>query len=198
MPYESTWVFLETSVKPYPACRMTHGAIELAADMTTRALGQSVKRITIKIAEACYGVVGERIPRKLAPQTVVDAQFSEYFQTAVSWLHGLSCGLDVYQKLRDPAVLSLSERIHVEIDNRYKGLETSMTVEWDDGTVDTEELLAPKGEPENPMEWEMVRRKFEGLANSVFGRERVEAISTAVLRLESLDLAVLGDLLLTA
>jgi hypothetical protein len=42
-------------------------------------------------------------------------------------------------------------------DENYKGLETKITVYFDDGTKLMEELLEPPGEPPNPLTWETLQ-----------------------------------------
>ena len=70
------WEFMGTALKPFPACRMTHGAIELASAMAARTDRESVESITVAIRPACMNIVGTAVPNKFHPQYIVDAQFS--------------------------------------------------------------------------------------------------------------------------
>jgi 2-methylcitrate dehydratase PrpD len=79
-----TWVFVETSLKPYPACRMTHGSIE-AADIfaqkrrshgakDNKALIDEVESIEVRLRTANMSLVGDRTDNKVHPRAEVDGQ----------------------------------------------------------------------------------------------------------------------------
>ncbi|CAI4214292.1 unnamed protein product [Parascedosporium putredinis] len=93
----SSWIFLATALKPFPACRMTHAAIEIAARTA---------------AQEAPGMMPEKI------STIVDAQFSIYYQIAASWVFGCEIGWDVYsdQVMVDPRIAELCTRITVAAD----------------------------------------------------------------------------------
>jgi 2-methylcitrate dehydratase PrpD len=79
-----TWVFVETSLKPYPACRMTHGSIE-AADLfaqkrrgkgskNNKALIDEIESIEVRLRTANMSLVGDRTDNKVHPRAEVDGQ----------------------------------------------------------------------------------------------------------------------------
>jgi hypothetical protein len=56
-----------------------------------------------------FPIIGEPKPNKSHPKNVVNAQFSEYYQTAVAWLHGSAIGWKVYDYIGDVDVENFSE-----------------------------------------------------------------------------------------
>lgn len=179
------WTFLDTACKPYPACRMTHGQIEMAGKLHTRYHISShalmPRGVTIWLSSGCYPIVGTPSPNKLSPNTIVDAQFSTYFQTAAAWLHGDNLGWAVYEHIMDEDVQESCRRITVKIDEAYTDLESRMEVVFEDGSVVRDEILHPLAEPVRPFEWDtVVQRKFLGLAEPVYGKTRAEDICRMV------------------
>ena len=183
-PFFRHWEFMETSIKLYPACRMTHGQIELAVMLAKDNRHRAVKHITVSMAKECFPIVGEDKAVKVHPMNIVDAQFSTYYQTAAAWLYGLPMGFSLYDKLTDAALHELCDKIIVRIDGSYKGLETSLSVEWEDGDRTSEKLKNPIGEADNPITWDAARSKFLGLATPVYGDKNSIQICERVARLE--------------
>lgn len=103
------WEFVNTGLKAYPACRVTHTPIGLAALLSK---DHTVKSIHILMNPACVPVVGLAKPNKVHPLDVVDAQFLAYYQTA-SWLYGENQGLSI-DHLKNFAVQALCGKITIE------------------------------------------------------------------------------------
>ncbi|KAF2094886.1 2-methylcitrate dehydratase [Rhizodiscina lignyota] len=194
LPLKQHWEFVKTAIKPYPACRMTHGYIELA-DKLGEKRREGVKRITLGLAKAGWPIVGEPKPNKVHPENIVDAQFSAYYQTAVAWLKGSTLGWKVYDFLDEPPVRELADNITVEINKAFKGLETSLRVEYSDGSVAEEYLKEPRGEPGNPITWEAERDKFLGITTEVLGEKRAKRVCDVVEHFEKFEIRALLELL---
>jgi len=178
------WTFLETALKPYPACRMTHGLIELAGKSGKSASGKEVQAITIKLSPANASVVGARNPNKVHPKNMVDAQFSAYFQTAHSFLHGAESGIQCYERIDDPEIYELSEKISCESDTDLSAMASRMKIEYADGRIDDLDIPFPLGEAEHPFTRDQVYAKFFSLVTPVFGQERAIEIRDVVENLE--------------
>ena len=163
------WIFLATALKPYPACRMTHTSIEIAERMAAENQSVPVEAINVAMHPICWNIVGEPQPNKIRPANIVDAQFSNYFQTAISWLHGSKIGWAAYQKIHDVEVQSLAARVTVVSDKAIVPLGARFHVKWQDGTEKTEFLEAPLGEASNPFSFERIQEKFLSLAEPVYG-----------------------------
>ncbi|KAJ9606360.1 hypothetical protein H2200_009321 [Cladophialophora chaetospira] len=193
-PFLDDWEFDSTAIKPYPACRMTHGQIELATALSLEEQVYDVKAIVVSLSKECFAIVGEAAENKTKPRTIVDAQFSSFYQTAVAWLYGSQLGWTVYDFIDDPRVGSLMEKIKVNVNKSYIGLESSIRVEWLNGKVREEALRNPIGEPENPITWTGAKTKFLSLAIPVYGEKRANAICAIIPELDAHGLKALMDL----
>jgi 2-methylcitrate dehydratase PrpD len=178
------WTLAETAIKPYPSCRLTHGAIDAALSLRERAAEDARQRasLEIRLSPKGYELVGEALPQKVRPQNIVDGQFSVYFQTAVAWLDGRADWAS-YERLEDADVRALMERIHVKADDTLPiaGADVAVAV---DGRELHERVEQPLGEPDRPVPWDRLEAKFTALAEGVLGRARARRIVTTVRAIE--------------
>jgi 2-methylcitrate dehydratase PrpD len=80
----------------------------------------------------------------------------------------------------------VSVRASVELDRHFpKYWAGRVTVMLADGRELHEEIIAPKGEVENPMTGADVEAKFLGLARPVLGEAKARAVIDEVARLDS-------------
>lgn len=174
------WVWLNSSLKPYPACRMTHGFIELAGNIhdARRPVLQAedVPRIEITMSPVNFLLIGDPTPNKIHPENNIDAQFSVYFQTANALLYGSNTGMQAYHKLQDPEIRSLCEKSVVKTDASMGGFAAVLEVEWSDGTVERSEMRYPLGEVQHPFTRDKVDEKFLSLAGPAYGEEKARGI----------------------
>lgn len=193
------WPSGETAIKPYPSCRFTHGAAEAAMQLHERCSRELREEITaalragarlqLRLSPKSVQIVGERLPNKVHPRNIVDAQFSVYFQVAVAWLDGC-CNWQGYQRIGDPDVEALCAAIDVAADPRVAiaGAVLSLSTPFDlDARIDD-----PLGEDSRPFTGAPLRRKFDDLAVPVYGGARADEIANRVAELEhELDTAAL-------
>ena len=191
----SNWIFDKTAIKPFPACRMTHSAIELAAQISKEEQGRSVKEITVRLSPSCWNIVGRPDDNRVHPKVIVDAQFSIYYQTAVAWLYGMETGWSVYQNLENGEVNNLCDNIKAVSDDSVQNLEARLTVEFDNGETRTATLVHPLGEEEHPFVSERIEGKFMGLVKPVYAEGRAKEIVAAVKNLDSGDAVDFAKLL---
>ena len=193
------WEMLATAVKLYPACRSTHAAIELAADLRTDATRDEVDSITVTLSPVCHHIVGKPVPNKLRPANIVDAQFSIYFQTAIVWLDGSETGWSAYSRIHDQDVQDLCARITcvaAELGTKdMEGLGCRMKVRLRDGSEKEKFLLVPSGEEGNPISFGQVRNKFCGLMRPLMKEENLLRILDIVADVEKHGLRDLTALL---
>jgi 2-methylcitrate dehydratase PrpD len=169
------WAWLASSLKPYPACRMTHGFIEMAGKMG-EIKREGVEHITLTLNPQNYLLVGQTIPNKLHPRNSIDAQFSAYYQTANAWLYGSHTGWKAYSRLHDEALHALCDRISVEQDSECRNFECRIHVRWRDGKEMEKVLVEPLGEVAHPFTRDKVDEKFHSLADPVFGKKEAKTI----------------------
>ena len=177
----SDWVFTATALKPFPGCRMTHTAIEIAGNICgNQASAKEIETVIVAIKPTMWNVVGVPLPKKKYPQNEVDAQFSIYYQTAVALLDGSNTGWKVYSRMQDQDVHNLLDKITVVKDDSFKSMETRLTVQWKDGTEKTDMLTAPLGEDDNPFSRDKVIAKYMSLAEPVYGEKKAKQIMEMV------------------
>ena len=184
------WNFLDTALKPYPACRLTHTHIELAAKMAESKKGQTVKGIRIGMDKKTVPIVGEALPNKIHPKNIVDAQFSAYFQTAASWLYGSNQGWAVYDHLKTPAIHDLCEKIVVESRELPSMVWTSIEATWEDGSKKELILECPLWEGDRMPSYVGVKQKFVSNTSGVLGREGTEKVAEWI---KSSDKETMGE-----
>jgi len=196
------WVFSQTALKPYSACRYTHTGIEIVAEVADEARkksGQDVlpKSMTVSLGKAAFGIVGLEQPNKLHPDNIVDAQFSNYYQLAVTWLFGAGIGFSAYDddKFNDPRIRTLCDRIKCIDDPKCPVWGTIIDIEFDDGTKVHRSMDFPLGEEQHPYSPEQVRGKFRGLVGKVYDSSRMENIIQAVDGIEKSSVADVMKLL---
>ncbi|ETN45392.1 uncharacterized protein HMPREF1541_09223 [Cyphellophora europaea CBS 101466] len=176
------WVFVETSLKPFPACRMTHGGIEMADKLANKRrqkgitsnadLVKDVKSIEVRLRTANMSLVGDRTENKVHPKAEVDAQFSAYFQVAHAYLWGSQQGVKAYGRLGDQDVSALCDKIKCVVDDEDPGLlgmGSRIIVDYEDGSREDTTITEPLGEPSHPFERSAVELKFKGCMEPVYG-----------------------------
>ena len=194
------WEWLTSSLKPYPACRMTHGFIELCGDIHDQRTGSSGGKlnpsefasVNLSMSANNFILVGDPTPNKIHPSNVIDAQFSAYFQVAHMLIHGAKTGdMAPYSRLQDADLRELREKITVQTDDSMGQYSAKMRVKWADGGQEVQtEQQHPLGEVEHPFTRDKVEEKFVTLASPVYG-ERTAQIIKMIDSLEDVDLAAL-------
>ncbi|MCE0768769.1 MmgE/PrpD family protein [Pseudonocardia kujensis] len=174
-PPDRPWTASDTGIKPYPACRATHGAIDAALQLRDRdpgvAGGSGV--LQLRLEPRAVDLVGRSVSPKLRPQNTVDAQFSVFFQVAVTLLAGAP-GWNSYAHLDDEAVLQLIDRIEIVTDPTIPTAGAELRSGSTAVRVDV-----PSGEPAT-LTWEDLERKSALAMDSFWSDElRRRVVETA-------------------
>ncbi len=155
---------IDLSIKPYPSCRMTHSAIDAAIALLPRINGHldNIKSIKIKASKMVCEMVGRPFTPGDNPQ--VDAQFSIPYTISVA-LHRKDVTLNDFQNkaIFDPEIKKLAEKVMVVPDSNLPEkdiLQVKMYVHMDDGSIYKEHIIAPLGNPLNPMGTDLCKKKF--------------------------------------
>lgn len=194
------WEFLETSLKPYPACRMTHGFIEHAAKFgydKGNATVDQVKAITLSLSPNNVSVVGAATQNKIHPENMVDAQFSAYFTTANSFLFGSANGVRCYEKdrLSNSDIRQLCDKTSCVADGSLRQFGSKLRIDYENGTFDQVSIPYPLGESQHPFTREQVDAKFFSLVQPVIGEQRAVVIRDTVNEIEKHTITELLQLL---
>ena len=185
------WEWLKSSLKPYPACRMTHALIEIAGNLhdahnNGNVTPSDIEKVVLTMTTANHSLVGDPTPNKIHPENVIDAQFSAYYQVANALLYGSGTGMQAYHKLSDAQIHELCDKITVRTDNSIKQFGAKLEITWSDGggASETIEQAFPLGEPEHPFTRDRVDEKFASLAAPVYGKGKAAEIIKLIDSLE--------------
>jgi 2-methylcitrate dehydratase PrpD len=151
---------MHLSYKPYPCCRDVHTAVD--AVLQTRAKAprpaSDIQAIRVGVTAPGYQMVCVPEHVRLAPRTIVEAQFSIPYTVAASWIDG-RLGMRHFsdEGLQRADILALASRVQpyvdAEIDRDWSRFVTpaKVTVQFRDGQTVEARVDYPKGHPRNVM-----------------------------------------------
>lgn len=151
---------LGLSYKPYPCCRDLHTSADAALQVRARAQRPASDIAAIRVGVTTQGFNIGCTPAhvRLAPKTIVEAQFSIPYAIASAYIDGnLGIGNFSDEGLRRPDVLALTQKVQpyvdTEMDRDWGRFVTParVTVEFRDGQTVEARVDYPKGHPKNPM-----------------------------------------------
>lgn len=177
------WIHVTTAIKPYPGCRMTHTAIDLASKWRKQKSGL-IKSLRLSLSPHCWMIVGRPLPNKIHPKNIVDAQFSAYYQLATTWLDGNETGWGVYNRMNDNDVSEILDKIMVDANDDLFALAARLEIHWEDGTTSVDTEKDPIGEPSNPLTREQILSKFSSMAIPTYGELKSKQIIEVVSKLD--------------
>ena len=171
------------SIKPYPSGSLSHPAQDVLLDLVREhdVRPEEVERIEVG--------VNSHVPNALIhtrPQTALEAKFSLQFQMAVGVVDrraGLAQFTD--ERVRDPAVRALMERVHVYVDPEidalgYNEMRMKVAIYLRDGRVLAGRADMARGHPRKPMSRQEVSEKFLECAALVMPRHQAQRLLEAL------------------
>jgi 2-methylcitrate dehydratase PrpD len=142
---------MTTAFKPYPCCRFSHGAVDLALELHREGVtAAGVRGVHVRIYKT------DILNYLHRPPTPVDAQFCLPFLIATALVRGRVGLADLTAAaIADPAVLALSDRVEVEEDPAFTAeyperYPTELRVTTADGREVVRFNDCPAGDPEAP------------------------------------------------
>ena len=169
-----SWETLRIGVKPYPACRYTHAAVDgiLALRARNGWQAEEIAAITVGLHRNGITLVGAPLAAKRRARSIVEGQFSMPFAAAVALLRG-GFGWDDYDLLGAPAAEALAERVDVVRDESLEGLRHPFGAPLEiraRGETHRLRIPDPSGEPETFPDAAAAGAKFAALAGPVLNR----------------------------
>lgn len=190
----SGFEILHTSVKPYACCRYMQPPIDaILKIMTERNLRpDQVEKVRLGLLSAGASLIAEPAEKKYDPRSIVDAQFSMPFGAAVALLYR-KAGLGEFQlsRIRSEEVKQMMKRVEYRVDPK---LDQSFPRQWcataeiftNDGKRYFTKVEYCEGDPENPLSWEELIKKFHDLSGRFWTKERRVKIVEHVRNLEKI------------
>jgi 2-methylcitrate dehydratase PrpD len=180
--------------KKHASCLANAAALDGVLDLLRdeRVRPEQIEEIRVGVRPSSLAMVGEPRERRLRPETMLDAQMSLPYSLAVAILDG-EAGIAQFtrERLRDPAVLALAERIypyrHPKLETARAGdLTAYVDLVTTDGRRYSRRFATYRGHPDTPMTDAELGAKFRRCASPVLSGERVEAALDAIWNLDSL------------
>ena len=171
---------LDVAFKPYPCARQLHAGVEALIKLISQhsIAAEAIRSIDLAVPSQNASMVDRPATPTLRAATLGSGQYV----MAVTALRGKIDLLSFEDEfLQSDAVRKLMAQVKViastELDRHFpKYWGGRVTVTLVDGREFHEEIIAPKGEVENPMTRQDVEEKFLGLAAPVLGEARARAV----------------------
>jgi len=161
---------MDIYLKPYSACRHTHGAAQAALELvgTEDFEPQDIEAVDVYTYTIASVAVGKGVT---ADSTFVSAQFSLPYVVAACLIDGEMGPAQLKEeRISDSAILELSEKVKINVDPElsmaYPGTTPSrVEIRLKSGRTLVKQVDIPKGDPRDPMTAEDVADKLKRFAS---------------------------------
>ena len=154
-------------VKPYAACRHCHPPIEAVQKIIS---ANKISVAEIQSVEVQTYLWAVHLHDHTEIEGVTSAKMSTPFSVAITFVTG-KAGIEEFTtaSIQDPEVIALTKKVKVYKDEEMTKLVPHkrgalVTAVMRDGQKFSERVDLPKGEPENPLSHEEIKKKFFSLA----------------------------------
>ena len=190
----TVWELMETGIKPYPTCHLTHACIDAALALRDRVDPAQIAHIEARIPFQGFPVVCDPVERKLRPGSDYDAKFSLHYLTACALIRG-RLTLDELEPevFTDPDILALTAKIsHAAYPDSpfpaaYSG---GLTVTMQDGSEHEHNEPVNRGAADRPLSNAEIVAKYRDNAGLGADPAKVAAMEAAMLGLDQAGSAV--------
>jgi 2-methylcitrate dehydratase PrpD len=165
LDFDARWEILGNGFKPFASCRATHPSTQAARSLAAQVAGRAIAKVHARVHPNALVTAG-----KTAPRTPLEGKFSVPFCIALGLSGYRVVASDfVDASMRDATVMDIVPKVKLEAVQGQSPHSAFLDVTLDDGEVVHGETSIVLGHPENPMSWEDLRVKFEGLVEPVLG-----------------------------
>ena len=161
------WEITQNTFKPYASCLLTHPVIDSARKVSDAVKGREIDGIRVQVSPFCIQMAG-----KPGPQTGLEGKFSTAYCAALGIEGHMATAKDFAEdRVKDPSLQNLVSRVELVPDEGRDVRSARIEIHFTDGTsLDSDTPLA-LGNPDNPMSWDDMRVKFDGLVVPVLGEQ---------------------------
>ena len=180
-------------IKPYPTCRMTHGAVDAILALKGEVeLGPSdVEEVTVRQLTHGMYITEDKVDVDSYYKT---CQFNLPYIAACAIADG-AVGEEQFtrERIADPQLHELAKKIKVTPDEGLDAIypeecrPTTVEIKTTDGKTLTKRVDYPKGEPRNPLTDDELYEKFVRWSGPSLTRQRADAIKETVFKLDGLS-----------
>ena len=173
---EADWAILQTSFKPWPACRHCHAAIDAALKLREQLTGKTGSTIEFSLQNITGITIDTYNDAKVfcdnsGPVTVAEARFSLQHSVAVTICNGNvlpdDFAIDALAKTNIATLRELTT-VHscTQLTTNYPAhFGTTVTLQFNDGDTIRQDIVDAMGDPEWPLSAEQIRAKFDMLCD---------------------------------
>lgn len=180
---------LAIAIKPYPACRYSHAAIDAIKTLRTKNPidVKEIQDVEIGLPRTGWNIIGSPQTEKQHPENVVDGQFSMPFVAAIALREG-DMQWDHYARhLGNATTLALCKKINTIVDPLAEAefprqMSGVARVRTSHGQYE-KFVKVPKGEPENFLSEAELINKFNGLVGHYIESKQREELLDMLLNL---------------
>ena len=175
--------------KFHACCLYNHPVLDAVQEIVRRESFKSPQVSRIRVEAPSLAL----IMADPLPENMLAAKFSIPYAVAASIETGRTDVTAFYaEPIANPAIRSLAQRVEIEADpemnfKRYDYPSARVSVELNDGRVLRQEIVAQKGDAQNPAPYEELLEKFRSLAQETLGAEATENVIDVVSRLDTLQ-----------
>jgi len=184
----------EVEYKWFASCKSVHSPYTAAHEIFKRhgfTDAEKIRDVRAEVNQSAIEMAGGTYRR----DSVVSAQISIPYGVALGLMGFEGKAADYSEeRLRDEKILAVAKKVRVEESedmNRLRREEkrsaAKVTVQWKDGSTDTETVTAPKGSMFNPLSKEDITGKFMDLAGGIMGEETAREIACIALKSNASD-----------
>jgi 2-methylcitrate dehydratase PrpD len=187
---------LKSYIKLHACCTCNAPVIDavLALKADAKFDWQQVHAVQVKLRNTCLPLVGRPIVPKQNPQTVLDAQMSAPYCTAVA-LTADNAFPEQFtpEKLSDPNIRELARKVNVEadpgldVDGDPRPVPAEVFIKMNDGRSYEKKIVYQKGTYRNPLTSEELERKFSVCTGDKLPPEAGTQLRQAIENLEALN-----------
>jgi len=184
---------MEVYIKPYPTCRMTHGAIEAILELKkgNEITPDNVEEV--RVSQLTHGMY--ITDEKVGPDSYYkNCQFNLPYIAAAAIADGeVSEAQFTRERIADTKLHELAAKVKVTADEGLDSIypeecrPTTVEVVLKDGKTLTKRVDYPWGEPRNPLTDEQLLDKFARWSSPSISREKSEEIWEALLGLDGVE-----------
>jgi 2-methylcitrate dehydratase PrpD len=188
--WENRWEIMASGFKPFPCGVVTHPAIEAALALHDE---QGVRAEDVARLDArCHPLVLE-LTGRASPRTGLEGKFSIFHCLAAALVNGtVTPATFTDQRVADPAILAMRERVHVEADTSLATDQARVTVKLASGRELAVVIEHAAGSPSHPLTDGQLAAKFTGLVTGRLAEAVQLEVREQVYRLVTLpDVTVL-------
>jgi len=180
-------------IKPWPTCRMTHGAVEAILELKKEAeiTPENVEEVTVSQLTHGMYIADDKVG---TDSYYKSCQFNLPYIAACAIADGdVTEAQFTKERIADPAIHELAEKVKVVADEGLDSIypeecrPTTVEVKTKDGKTYTKRVDYPKGEPKRPLTDDELYEKFVKWSGPSLSPEKAERIREALFRLEEFD-----------